>query len=140
MEGVNKIVSLFLGLIVVIVLFAIVTGRINLKNRFPTLSFLRKSTPAVTPVTLNNTLSNISQNVPVTQPPPPSSTNPTGQITQSIKPPTPTLQKAPSYFAQQNTISITHQQNSIPVQKIPSTGSPTLLLPIAFSLLSVESF
>lgn len=130
MEGVNKIVSLFLGLIVVIVLFAILTGRINLKNRIPTLSFSKKTTPTVTPVQPNNPLSklsNTSKNVPITLPPPPTSSNITTLPSQLTPLPTPTLVKAPSYFAQQNTS---------PVQKIPSTGSPTLLLPIAFSLLT----
>ncbi|MFH0979646.1 MAG: hypothetical protein V1803_01730 [Candidatus Roizmanbacteria bacterium] len=32
MEGLNKIVSFILGLVVVIVFFAVVTGKINLKN------------------------------------------------------------------------------------------------------------
>lgn len=32
MEGLNKIISFILGLVVVIVFFAVVTGRINLKN------------------------------------------------------------------------------------------------------------
>jgi hypothetical protein len=135
MEGVNKIVSLFLGLILVIVLFAIVTGRINLKNRLPTLSFFKKTTPTVTPVKLNDILSNTSQNTVVTLPPPPASSNITAFPTQSISFPTPTLVKAPSYFAQQKNAPF-KQQNIVPVQKIPSTGSPTLMIPLALSLLS----
>lgn len=33
MEGLNKIISLILGLVVVVILFAIITGRINLKGK-----------------------------------------------------------------------------------------------------------
>lgn len=129
MEGVNKIISLFLGLIVVIILFAIVTGRINLKNRLPALSFLNKNkvTPTITPIKPNENLSNTSQNAVVTLPPPPSNSKNQDSLTTTSSPINPNLTHAPSYFA---------QQNNQTVQKIPSTGAPAFLLPVALSLLS----
>jgi len=34
MDGFNKVISFVLGLIVVVVIIAVITGRLNLKNRF----------------------------------------------------------------------------------------------------------
>lgn len=50
MEGLNKIISLFLGLIVVVIFFAVISGRINLKNKFPKLTGTKATiTPTTTP-------------------------------------------------------------------------------------------
>lgn len=47
MEGLNKLVSLFLGLVVVILVFGLITGRINLKNRLT--SIWQKQSTKITP-------------------------------------------------------------------------------------------
>lgn len=50
MEGLNKLISLFLGLVVVIIVFGIITGRINLKNRLPAIGKkTEKTTSTPTP-------------------------------------------------------------------------------------------
>ncbi|MFN4212454.1 MAG: hypothetical protein ACK4FL_00595 [Microgenomates group bacterium] len=47
MDNFNKVISFILGLVVVIVFFGIISGRINLRGKFP---FLTKSaTPTQTP-------------------------------------------------------------------------------------------
>lgn len=38
MEGLNRIIFLVLGLIAVVIFFAVLTGRINLKDKLPTFS------------------------------------------------------------------------------------------------------
>jgi len=96
MDNLNKTVSFVLGLVVVLVFLAVITGRLNLKNKIPFLS--GKNTPT-----------------------------PTVKIT-----PTPTK------LVESNKEGSTYgnykmkQQEKAPTS-IPSTGSPTILLPLLFS-------
>lgn len=46
MESFNKLISLFLGLVIVIIVFGIITGRIDFNNRLP---FLGKKQEKITP-------------------------------------------------------------------------------------------
>jgi len=98
MDNFNKVLSFVLGLVVMIVFFAVITGRINFKNKFPFLSATTSITPQAQPtptpvssVTVSNTSSS-------------SSTSSHNRYQ--------TTNKTPS--------------------TIPSTGSPTLLLPFFF--------
>lgn len=100
MEGMNKLISLFLGLVVVIIFFGVITGRINLKNKLPKLS----KTTTVTPTPQTTTI------------------KVTSESQQSNYYQKPTLIPARKYSQ---------------VTAIPSTGSPTILLPLAFFSLIV---
>jgi hypothetical protein len=103
MDNFNKVLSFILGLVVVIVFFAVLTGRINLKKNFPFLSAKTSPTPQtkITPTPVSTvTVSN---------------TYPTQSTTSYNR--YPTTSKTPS--------------------TIPSTGSPTFLLPFFFSTLGV---
>jgi len=103
MDSFNKVLSFILGLVVVIVFFAVLTGRINLKNNFPFMS--AKTSPAskaeVTPTPVSTvTISNVNQS------------------------------------SAQSTKSYNRYQNNIKTPStIPSTGSPTFLLPFFISTL-----
>lgn len=104
MEGINRAVSFILGLAVVIVLIALISGRLNLKNK---LSQLTKAGAGNTPT-------------------------PT-----AIKTTKPTIY--PAQISPQPTIisykpSVGGPQVKTPTT-IPSTGLPTIFLPLAFSLL-----
>lgn len=48
MENINKIISLFIGLVVVLVIFGVVTGRINLGGRLPRFLSRNQTTPTPT--------------------------------------------------------------------------------------------
>lgn len=50
MENINKLISLFLGLIVVVIFFAVISGRIDLKGKFFKLG-KGSTTPTPTPKT-----------------------------------------------------------------------------------------
>lgn len=75
MEGFNKAVSFILGLVVVVVFVAVLTGRINLKNRIPSFTggiFNRPTpTPTKIPVVIRPTVifdhQNQTQNKPDNQ-------------------------------------------------------------------------
>ena len=99
MDNFNKVLSFILGLVVVIVFFAVLTGRLSLRKGFPFIS--TKATPTA--------------KVEVTPTPTPVSSivvSPTTSIYQRYQ----TTTKTPS--------------------SIPSTGSPTLLLPFFISTLA----
>ena len=126
MDSFNKVISFVLGLVVVLVFFAVVTGKINLKSKTtatstptPTpitkkdggfFSFLKKSTPTPTPtqkstssITINaNTNANTNEN---------------------------------NIYKQNNQVS--SQSNA---KSIPSTGLPTLFIPLLFSGLAGGGF
>jgi hypothetical protein len=107
MEGANKIISFILGLVVVVVFLAIVTGRIKLGNiKFP-LAGGAKITPTVT----------------VTPTPSGTATNTNGNF-HPYASPTPGVM---TYGGQSG-------KPSGPAS-IPNTGSETILLPIAISAL-----
>lgn len=97
MDNLNKTISFVLGLIVVLVFLAIITGRLNLKNRLSFLSSKVSPTPIV-------------------------------KIT-----PTPTK------LVESNKIGSTYGNYTMKGKTpstIPSTGSPTILLPFIFSAIS----
>jgi len=56
MEGFNKAISFILGLVVVVVFLAVLTGRINLKNRIPSFTggIFSRATPTPTVSTPTN--------------------------------------------------------------------------------------
>lgn len=97
MDNLNKTVSFVLGLVVVLVFLAIITGRLNLKNKLPLLSGKVSPTPTakITPTSTKLVESNKE-----------GSTYGNYKMKQ-VKTTTPT--------------------------SIPSTGSPTILLPLLFS-------
>ncbi len=97
MENFNKVMSFVLGLIVVIVFFALLTGRLNFKDKISTLS--KSSSPKITLTPTPISRVRIS--------PTPISSNKDQNI----------YQKKPS--------------------NIPSTGSPTIILPLMFSSLMI---
>lgn len=49
MDNFNKLISFFLGLVVVVVFFAVITGRIDLKNKIPLIA--KKNSISPTPTT-----------------------------------------------------------------------------------------
>ncbi len=57
MDNFNKVISFILGLVVVIVFFGVVTGRINLKSKIPFVGGLQTKnispTPAVSPTPIS---------------------------------------------------------------------------------------
>jgi len=106
MDNFNKVLSFILGLVVVIVFFAVLTGRINLKNNFPFLSAKTSPTPQIktSPTPKVNITPTPVYTVTA------SNTNPTHSTTSYNR--YPTTSKNPS--------------------TIPSTGSPTFLLSFFF--------
>jgi hypothetical protein len=104
MEGLNKIISLFLGLIVVVIFFAVITGRINLKNRFPQLGKLQTKPTAIPTPTSPEAKTTIKV-----------TSETTGQTNYYQKP---TLTPAQKYTS---------------TTTIPATGAPTFFLPLALS-------
>lgn len=105
MDNLNKTVSFVLGLVVVLVFLAIVTGRLNLKNKLPLLGSKATPTPSQKIITQKITTNN-------------------EQSTTSV--PNSTGAQNPAYNQYQVV------QGKTPAT-IPSTGSPTLLLPLLFS-------
>lgn len=105
MDNLNKTVSFVLGLVVVLVFLAIITGRLNLKNKLPTLG--RKSSPTPTQKLVGQKVSNGSTVLP-------------------------TLTLTGSQNSTYNQYQVV--QGKIP-DTIPSTGSPTILLSFLFSSL-----
>ena len=111
MDSANKIISFVLGLVVVIVFFAVITGRIKLKT--PNLLFLGKKT-TLTPTPTVTPKPNIISSVTI----PGNTTQKTGSTTNS------------NYQPYNKTVV----SNNGNLKTIPSTG-PGLLLPIAISSL-----
>jgi len=106
MDSFNKVISFVLGLVVVLVFFAVVTGKINLKSKTSSASSL---TP--TPVQKN-------------------SGGFFGFFKPNITPtPTPTFKPSP--------VTINTGSNNVyktsPPKSIPSTGLPTIFIPILLS-------
>ena len=104
MQGLNKAISFILGLVVVVVFIAIVSGRIQLGKLIPTFSSGTKTASNITPT------------------PSPVSTTPameqTGTETHSYQT---TNEKQTAGTPGSN------------VKTIPNTGAPTLLIPFALS-------
>lgn len=117
MDSFNKVISFVLGLVVVLVFFAVVTGKINLKSKTSTTA---NSKTAISPT--------------------PVKTN-TGGFFSFLKKasPTPTpTQKPISSVIISNSENNTYKNTS--PKSIPSAGLPTVFIPILFSGLAGGSF
>lgn len=145
----NKVVSFVLGLIVVVVFLAVVTGRLNLRQRI--LSANSKKvvavTPTPTPAKQPAKRGFFSFLIRPTKTPTPtqhkinpaSNTQPTVITNYKTGQPviitTPTPTAVPVVF-----ISPAQTKNNNEVASIPSTGAPTLFLPFALSSLTAGFF
>jgi len=116
MDSFNKVISFVLGLVVVLVFFAVVTGKINLKGKTTSTS-ASKSTITPTPAQKNS-----------------------GGFFGLFKPttPTPTPTQKPSSITINTNENNIYKQNNQTAQypsakSIPATGLPTLFIPILFS-------
>lgn len=103
----NKVISFILGLVVVVVFIAILSGRLNLGNRIPTLSGVTGVTTTPTPTEIIFPTSTITPTRSYTQP------TPVMKVTRY--PTKPVIGKTPG--------------------TIPNTGAPTLLIPLVISAL-----
>jgi hypothetical protein len=112
MDSFNKVISFALGLVVVLVFFAVVTGKINLKSKTST-------TAAKTSIT-----------------PTPTQKNSGGffGFFKSSTPPNPNTKSA-SYNTEGTDDNNVYKQNTTTssAKSIPSTGLPTLFIPILIS-------
>lgn len=108
MDGFNKVISFILGLVVIVVFVAVLSGKFNLKSK---LASLGKVTPTVTS-TITPTITITPGKGTVV----PSGTTPGAENSQY------------------------HPYSSNPPKTIPSTGSPTMLLPLLASGLTLGSF
>lgn len=131
MEGMNKIISLFLGLVVVIILFSIVTGRFTpFKSKTASNTTAKVSmTPTPTIVGQKKFLGifNIGKKPTITPTP----------TTSTIVVDT-TTQGSTSTYNQNNSnnsVVTTTIQKSGSVTTIPATGAPTAVLPLVSSAL-----
>lgn len=116
MDSFNKVISFVLGLVVVLVFFAVVTGKINLKGKTGIIS---KSTLTPTPIQKNNE-----------------------GFFSFLKPknpsPTPTQKPSSITIGTNTSENNVYKQNDQVIQysnakSIPSTGLPTLFVPILLS-------
>ena len=107
MDNFNKVLSFILGLVVVIVFFAVLTGRLSLKKGFPFIS--TKTTPAISTKATPTAKADVTP-------------TPTPVSSVVVSSPTPTYQR--------------YQTTTKTPSSIPSTGSPTLLLPFLISTLA----
>jgi len=98
MENLNKIVSLSIGLVFVILVLGALTGKIDLKSKLPNIFKTTNSTAALSP---------------------------TPKLTI-----TPALIKAQTYRNNSQTQNNLYQNQ---ITKIPETGSPSIILPLAMS-------
>jgi predicted PurR-regulated permease PerM len=119
MDSFNKIISFALGLVVVLVFFAVVTGKINLRSKTSTTASKSILTP--TPIQKNN--------------------NGFFGLFKSASPtPTPTQRPSTSTLSKVSENNIYAQNNqtttSSNAKSIPSTGLPTVFIPILFSSLA----
>jgi hypothetical protein len=105
MDSFNKVISFALGLVVVLVFLAVVTGKLNLKGK-----------TATTPASKTTSFFNFGGSTPT----------PTVIPTQ-----TPTLITVNSGTSKNNVYSQT--TNTSAAKSIPSTGLPTLFIPMLFS-------
>ncbi len=133
MDNVNKIISFILGLIVVVVFIAIVTGKFHIgkgskvltkSNTTPTVTpFFNKKTPTSTPKVIV-----IYQNKPTN-----GGYNSTKGKTIVVIPTAVPVRPSPTKYLTYNS---TTQMNADNLSNIPNTGAPTLLIPTAFSMLA----
>lgn len=110
MENFNKVLSFILGLIVVIVFVIVLSGRLNLKNKF--LPFA-----GISPTPTSKEQGKKTTPTPTTQ---------VNQYQNQTNQPTPTLTK----ISKGGKTSGQAKGSLTQAQSIPATGSPTLLLPL----------
>ena len=117
MDSFNKVISFVLGLVVVLVFFAVVTGKINFKSK--------TGTTSATKITISPTSA------------PKSNGGFFGFLKSNNPTPTPTQKPASSIIINTSENNIYKQNNQVAQQSnarsIPSTGLPTLFLPLLFS-------
>ncbi|VVA43255.1 conserved exported hypothetical protein [Candidatus Roizmanbacteria bacterium] len=123
MDSFNKVISFALGLVVVLVFFAVVTGKINLKSK-TTSTIASKSTISPTPAQKNS--------------------GGFFGLFKSNPSPTPT-QKPISFITTNTGENNVYKQNdqvanSSTAKSIPATGLPTLFIPLLLSGLVGGSF
>ena len=118
MDSFNKVISFVLGLVVVLVFFAVITGKINLKSKTNQAS---KST--VTPTTTQKNSGGFFGFF--------KSASPTSTPTPTQKPSSITI----NTNANENNVYKQNSQSSKSsnAKSIPSTGLPTLLIPALLS-------
>lgn len=113
MDSFNKVISFALGLIVVLVFFAVVTGKINLKSKTSTSA--SKTTITPTPAQKNNG-------------------GFFGFFKSSTPTPTPTTKSTSSNTEETGENNVYKQNTTTSSAKsIPSTGLPTLFIPMLIS-------
>ena len=116
MDSFNKVISFALGLVVVLVFFAVVTGKINLKSKTATTATNSVVTP--TPVQKNDG-------------------GFFGLFKSATPTPTPTQKPSVSTTSEVSKNNIYAQNNqtttSSSAKSIPSTGLPTIFIPMLFS-------
>jgi hypothetical protein len=113
MDSFNKVISFALGLVVVLVFFAVVTGKINLKSKTST-------TAAKTTITPTPTQKNSGGFF--------------GFFKSSTPTPTPTTKSASSNTEETGDNNVYKQNTTTSSAKsIPSTGLPTLFIPMLIS-------
>jgi len=119
MDSFNKVISFALGLVVVLVFFAVVTGKINLKSKTSTTASKSILTP--TPAQKN-------------------SGGFFGLFKSATPTPTPTVKPISSIKV--DTENNVYKQNTTTsgAKSIPSTGLPTLFIPMLISGLAGGSF
>ena len=110
MDNFNKIVSFVLGLVVVIVFLAIITGKFNPRKGIQSLTLKGKLTPTPT-LSVKSYLS-----------------------------PSPTPASFALNQTNTNTYNRTNSVSTKTPTSIPATGSPTMLIPTLFSTLSLGIF
>jgi hypothetical protein len=117
MDSFNKVISFVLGLVVVLVFFAVVMGKINLKSK---------------------TTANVNSKTIISPTPAKKNTSGFFSFLKKVSPtPTPT-QKPLSSIIINNNENNTYKNTS--PKSIPSAGLPTIFIPILFSGLAGGSF
>ena len=119
MDSFNKVISFVLGLVVVLVFFAVATGKINLRGKTGVASTTKITiSPTQTPKNNGGFFGLFKSNSPT-----PTST-PTQEPTSSI-----TINTSENNVYKQNNQVVPQSK----AKSIPSTGLPTLFIPLLFS-------
>jgi cellulase/cellobiase CelA1 len=130
MDSFNKVISFVLGLVVVLVFFAVVTGKINLTGKTKTISTSKSIlTPTPTQKSSGGFFSFLKRATPTP--------TPTKKLTSSV-----TINNNENNENNENNVYKQNSQisGSSNIKTIPSTGLPTLFIPILFSGLIGGSF
>ncbi len=137
MEGFNKILSLFVGLFVVIIIGFLLVKRFNLQHSWPLLGAKSASvTPTVTPsITTQNTVAVNTTAESLKEKFNSGSKKPTNNIN-TIAVGEKTAFEAVSNNGYTSTDTVAQKGGAVvskTTERIPETGIPTLFLPLAFS-------